>query len=85
MTLNEIVRLMQRVWLHVQTPSCDSQEAIRSAVFEGPQGLMGAVGGDPRDCTVLVAGLPGRAAAELSKQLAADGVGGERVLFCELF
>ena len=67
------------------TPPCRAQEIVRSAVFEGPQGLMGAVGGDPRDCTVLVAGLPGRAAAELSKQLSAGGVSGERVLFCELF
>ena len=61
------------------------QETIRSAIFDGPQGLMGAVGGDPRDCTVLVSGLPGRTAAELSKQLTAGGVDGERILFCEFF
>ena len=47
--------------------------------------MMGAVGGDPRDCTVLVSGLPGRTAAELSKQLTAGGVDGERILFCEFF
>lgn len=46
---------------------------------------MGAVGGDPRDCTVLVSGLPGRTAAELSKQLTTGGVDGERILFCEFF
>lgn len=61
------------------------QETVRSAIFEGSQGLMGAVGGDPRDCTVLVSGLPGRTAAELSKQLTAGGVDGERILFCEFF
>lgn len=61
------------------------QKTINSAIFEGPQGLMGAVGGDPRDCTVLVSGLPGRTAAELSKQLTGAGVSGERILFCEFF
>ena len=61
------------------------QETVRSAIFEESQGLMGAVGGDPRDCTVLVSGLPGRTAAELSKQLTASGVAGERILFCDFF
>jgi hypothetical protein len=62
-----------------------AQEAVEQAVFNRPQGLMGAVGGDPRDCTVLVAGLPGEAAACLTKRLSAEGVAGERVLFCDFF
>lgn len=61
------------------------QDAVKHAVFEGPQGLMGAVGGDPRDCTVLVSGLPGGGAAALSKSLTAEGVAGERILFCDFF
>lgn len=61
------------------------QEAVRGAVLGGPGGLVGAVGGDPRDCTVLVAGLPGEAAAALSRALTAEGVAGERVLFCDFF
>lgn len=62
-----------------------AQEAVRQAVFERLQGLMGAVGGDPRDCTVLVSGLPGEAAAQLTKRLSSEGVSGERVLFCDFF
>ncbi|CAL8469738.1 g9280 [Coccomyxa elongata] len=60
-------------------------EAVKGAVLGGQQGLMGAVGGDPRDCTVLVAGLPGDAAAALSRALTAEGVAGERILFCDFF
>lgn len=62
-----------------------AQEAVQGAVLGGPGGLMGSVGGDPRDCTVLVAGLPGEAAAALSRALTAEGVAGERVLFCDFF
>lgn len=61
------------------------QGAVRGAVLGGAGGLMGAVGGDPRDCTVLVAGLPGDAAAALSRALTAEGVAGERILFCDFF
>jgi hypothetical protein len=61
------------------------QEVVSQEILERPQGLMGAVGGDPRDCSVLVAGLPGETAAALSKALTAEGVVGERILFCDFF
>ena len=64
---------------------CHLQDAVEQSIFERPQGLMGAVGGDPRDCTVLVSGLPGDVAASLTKRLSAEGVSGERVLFCDFF
>jgi hypothetical protein len=59
--------------------------ALLAALFEGENGLHGALGGDPRDAAVLCAGLPGAAAAEVTKRLTHAGVASERILFADFF
>lgn len=61
------------------------QDALEREIF-GEQGLGGTVeGSDPRECAVLLAGLPGEVAAALSRRLAIDGVSRERISFCDYF
>ena len=59
------------------------QDQLEQAIFGHPQGLMGILGGDPRDCAVLMSGLPGPVTASLTRLLTLDGVTRERVLFCD--
>lgn len=61
------------------------QACIEKALLEGPQGLMGVVGGDPRDSTALLSGLPGECSAALSRHLTRAGIPGERLLFADFF
>ena len=44
---------------------------------------MGTLGGDPRDCAVLMSGLPGPVTATLTRRLTLEGITRERVLFCD--
>ncbi len=59
------------------------QDELEQAIFGDPQCLMGLLGGDPRDCAVLISGLPGPVTATLTRRLTLDGVTRERILFCD--
>ena len=61
------------------------QDMLETEIFE-QNGLTGTLGGsDPRQCAVLLAGLPGEVAAAMSRRLAIEGVERERILFCDYF
>ncbi len=64
---------------------CFWQAALEGAIFGSGSGLVGAVGGDPRDAAVLISGLRGDAMAALTRRLTGEGVARERVLFCDFF
>ncbi|DBA66220.1 TPA: hypothetical protein ACH3X2_002595 [Trebouxia sp. C0005] len=59
------------------------QDELEQAVFGDEQGFMGSLGGDPRDCAVLISGLPGPVTATLTRRLTLEGITRERVLFCD--
>lgn len=59
------------------------QDELEQAIFGSEQGLMGSFGGDPRDCAVLMSGLPGPVSATLSRRLTLEGITRERILFCD--
>ena len=59
------------------------QERLVESIFGREQGLMGTVGGDPRDAAVLMSGLPGSVAAAVSRRMTAEGIERERVLICD--
>lgn len=65
--------------------AADAGAALETALFGGQHGLMGAVGGDPRDAAVLLSGLAGDAAAHVARRLTHAGIDTERLLFCEFF
>ncbi len=66
-----------------QTQDCTMQDELENAVFGGEQGLMGSLGSDPRDCAVLISGLPGSVTATLTRRLTLEGITRERILFCD--
>ncbi|KAL3136385.1 hypothetical protein ABBQ38_005642 [Trebouxia sp. C0009 RCD-2024] len=59
------------------------QDELEQAIFGSEQGLMGSLGGDPRDCAVLMSGLPGSVTATLTRRLTLEGITRERILFCD--
>ena len=59
------------------------QDGLEQAIFGSKQGLMGSLGGDPRDCAVLISGLPGSVTAALTRRLTLEGITRERILFCD--
>ncbi|DBB01404.1 TPA: hypothetical protein ACH3X1_000070 [Trebouxia sp. C0004] len=59
------------------------QDVLEQAIFGDEQGLMGSLGGDPRDCAVLISGLPGPVTATLTRRLTLEGITRERILFCD--
>ena len=59
------------------------QDELEQAIFGSEQGLMGSLGGDPRDCAVLMSGLPGSVTATLTRRLTLEGITQERILFCD--
>lgn len=63
--------------------STKSEVLLEQALFHGEHGLRGVLGCDPKDAAVLISGLPGDVAAQLTKKLTHAGVAGERILFCE--
>ncbi len=65
------------------TEDCTLQDELEQAVFGDEQGLMGSLGGDPRDCAVLISGLPGPVTATLTRRLTLEGITRERILFCD--
>lgn len=66
-----------------QEEDCTLQDELEQAVFGDEQGFMGSLGGDPRDCAVLISGLPGPVTATLTRRLTLEGITRERVLFCD--
>lgn len=59
------------------------QDELENAVFGGEEGLAGALGGDPRECAILMSGLPGSVVAAITRRLTLEGVTRERILFCD--
>ena len=59
------------------------QDELEQAIFGNEQGLMGSLAGDPRDCAVLMSGLPGSVTAVLTRRLTLEGITRERILFCD--
>ncbi|GAB4816983.1 hypothetical protein N2152v2_004029 [Parachlorella kessleri] len=60
--------------------------ALEQALFHsssGEHGLRGLLGCEPRDAAVLMSGVPGELAAQITRRLTQAGVPGERVMFCE--
>ena len=66
-----------------QTEDFALQDELEQAIFGDEQGLMGSLGGDPRDCAVLISGLPGPVTATLTRRLTLEGITRERILFCD--
>ena len=66
-----------------QTEDSTLQDELEQAIFGDEQGLMGSLGGDPRDCAVLISGLPGPVTATLTRRLTLEGITRERILFCD--
>lgn len=59
--------------------------ALEQALFSGKAGLADAVGCKPKDCTVLMSGIPGDVAIGISRLLSEQGIQKERILFCDFF
>ena len=59
------------------------QDELEAAIFGGDQGLAGALGGDPKECAVLMSGLPGSVVAAITRRFTLEGVTRERILFCD--
>lgn len=59
------------------------EEALEAAILGGEHGLRGLVGCDARDVVVLMSGVPGDAAAHLTRRLTGAGVAGEHIIFCD--
>lgn len=57
---------------------------LQQALFESP-GLSAVVGGDPAECSVLLAGVSGEVASIVCRDLASRRVARERMLFCDFF
>jgi hypothetical protein len=58
-------------------------DLIEQALFVRPGGLQGALGGAPQEATALLAGLPGKVASAVSRELSYKGVPRERLLFVD--
>jgi len=56
---------------------------IEQALFLQPGGLAGALGGSPQEATALLAGLPGKAASAVSRELSYKGLPRDRLLFVD--
>ena len=75
--------LIHAGWLKPATSTVAMQDELENAIFCGEQGLAGALGGDPRECAVLVSGLPSSVVAAITRRLTLEGVTRERILFCD--
>jgi hypothetical protein len=58
-------------------------DLIEQALFVRAGGLEGALGGAPQEATALLAGLPGKVASAVSRELSYKGVPRERLLFVD--
>jgi hypothetical protein len=58
-------------------------DLIEQALFVRPGGLEGALGGAPQEAAALLAGLPGKVASAVSRELSYKGVPRERLLFVD--
>jgi hypothetical protein len=58
-------------------------DLIEQALFVRAGGLEGALGGAPQEATALLAGLPGKVASAVSRELSFKGVPRERLLFVD--
>ncbi|KAK9802950.1 hypothetical protein WJX72_006330 [[Myrmecia] bisecta] len=61
------------------------KDGLEEAIFGAEAGLAATMGGNPRECAVLLSGLPGDVAAGITRRLGIEGVAKERILFCDFF
>ncbi|KAL4437987.1 hypothetical protein ABPG77_004208 [Micractinium sp. CCAP 211/92] len=61
-----------------------AEQLLERVVLEGEGGLKAVLGGaDPATAAVLMSGLGGEGAAQLTRRLGAAGIPSERIMFCD--
>jgi len=52
----------------------EAVDKLAFTIYNSENGLAGTIGGNPADCTVLMAGMEGKVALSISRRLVEDGV-----------